>query len=76
MFKWLKKLLGNEITDSVTTTVEVTAPAPVVTAVEPVVAESKPKKTRAKKVDTASTEETKPKRTARPTPPKQSKIVK
>lgn len=81
MFKWLKRLLGTEITDSVT------APPPVAdvaVAVESVTAtaetapaatETKAKRTRAKKADTV-TAEAKPKRTARSTPPKQAKTAK
>ena len=81
MFKWLKRILGTEITDSVTVT------PPVAAAVEPVVitgasAETgtvtvgtKSKRTRTKKAD-STLPESEPKRTARSTPPKQAKVSK
>lgn len=84
MFKWLKKLIGGQITDSVT---EPSAPKvnavvpvdPVVAAVavttDPVV-ESKPKRQRAKKSADVVTEEAKTKRSTRSTPPKQAKTAK
>ena len=76
MFKWLKKIIGTEITDSVT------APTPTVdvaVAVEPVAAvadtgtagaETKTKRTRTKKTDAA------PKKSAQATPPKNAKTAK
>ena len=81
MFKWLKRLIGTEITDSVTApsnAVDVIVPVESVAAtaaVADVAAESKPKRARIKKTETGTTD-AKPKRTARSTPPKQAKTAK
>lgn len=81
MFKWLKRLLGTEITDSVTAPppvadVAVAAESVAATAeTAPVATETKAKRTRAKKAETGATD-AKPKRTARSTPPKQAKVSK
>lgn len=82
MFKWLKQLLGTEITDSVTAAKPVADVAVAVESVAataetaPVAAETKPKRTRAKKAETVTAADAKPKRTARSTPPKQAKVSK
>jgi hypothetical protein len=76
MFKWLKKILGDNTTDTVSATVEVVAPVAIVESGQ-VSVESKPKRSRAKKADTtastASAETAVVKRTAKSTPAKQSK---
>lgn len=76
MFKWLKRLLGTEITDSVTTPVTdtVVVVESVATSADTATVETKPKRTRAKKTEAAPAE-TKPKQAARSTPPKRTKTT-
>lgn len=73
MFKWLKRLLGTEPADVVSTVVEVHAPVAAVAEVETATADTKTKRTRTKKADTVAAET---KRTTRSTPPKQAKTAK